>query len=376
MHTINRYCVVLLFVASLSLLSSVESWGSQDMFTYSYFHYTDDDDTDQDAMAFRLEKQIIEWTKIKASYIHSDIKYFNTEFGSWQGDKKPFYSHGDQYSLQVEQKTFKEGKVVLGYTFSEAAMRLTDAYLMHEMEDKLGKIRKPSSNSYNISYSQPLFEQNTTIEAAYSYIDAKLTPYWEYSLFTNDWEGDRTTSYTNSVSLTVTQILTEYTMCQLSASYATQSDLPATWDFSAKLNQYLPTRTSIQGYYRYSEDGDRFYSDTFEVKAYQYILQDITLLARYRMHKEHDSSLNEEQEEVYHIREDGAAGDLSVGLFPTNSDTVGGGLILDVLNLAGAPAWMGGNHLDKINLDVRYDHYHTNHGLKADMYLAGLAFLF
>ncbi|MBN1592760.1 MAG: hypothetical protein JW941_05875 [Candidatus Coatesbacteria bacterium] len=357
---------------------------SQDNFTFTYFRYRDENDTINNAFTFRLDRQVLDKTKLKLSYLHSDTRYWKIPL--WEPATRN-YSYGDQYSLQVEQKTVKDGKLVLGYTYTDRAIRLTDAYLIHEMEKKakedpdVGGLRKPTSHAYTISYSQPLFDQNTTIEGAYSHTDANLTPYWEYDITTYKYLPGRTTSYTNSYTLTVTQIITKMTMCQLSASYATQSALPETWSWSAKVNQYFPTRTSLQVYYRYSLDGDSFYTNTFEAKVYQYIIDEILVMVRYRWHGEDDPSLDEDQEwQLWQQQEYGD--DLSVSLFPGESVTIGGAVIIDILGLAGCPSWLGGDYVDKINLDLRYNNYRHNskfereYYLDADMYSAGIGVLF
>ncbi len=371
-------CLALLFLAAF------DGHCAQDNFSFNYFRYRDENDTINSAFAFRLDKQVFEKTKLKVSYLHSDTRYWKVPL--WAPAVR-HYSRGDQYSLQVEQKTIKDGKLVVGYVFTDRAIRLTDAYLIHEMEEKaksdpeVGGLRKPTSSAYSISYSQPFFDQNTTVEVSYSHTDANLTPYWEYDINTMTHLANRTTSYTNAFTLTATQILTQNTTCQLSASYATQSALPETWSYSAKLHQYLPSRTSIQVYYRYSHDNDCFYTNTVEAKVYQYIIDEIIVMVRYRWHTEDDPSLDEEQEwQLWQRQEYGE--DLSVSLFPSDSVTIGGGVIVDVLGLAGNPAWLGGDYLDKINLDVRFNRYRHNskfekdHYLDADMYSAGLGFLF
>lgn len=383
---IHRISLVLAVCTAIILLAIADCNSAQDGFYTTFFRYRAEDDTINQAFALRLDKQIIEKTKLKLSYLHSDTRYWKV-IPEWEPESRN-YSHGDQYSLQVEQKTIKDGKLVVGYTFIDHAIRLTDAYLIHEMEKKaendpeVGGLRRPCSSSYNISYSQPLFDQNTTIEVSYSYTDAHLTPYWEYNINTLEHIPNRFTSYTNAYTLSVTQIFTQTTMCQFSASYATQSDLPATWSYSAQLHQYVPpTRTSLQVYYRYSGDGDCFYTNTVEGEVFQYVIEDIILTGRYRVHFEDDPSLDEETEDrLWEQQEDG--NDLSVTLFPGKSVTIGGGVILNVLGLAGRPAWMGADYLDKINLDIHYNRYRhnskfdTDYYLDGDLYSAGLGFLF
>ena len=363
-----------MLVASFTVLLAAPLFATQDMFVSNYFLYRDENDTINEAFSFRLEKRVVERTKLKIAYLHANIKYYKVPMWN-ERLRRRLWSHGDQYSLQVEQKTFGDAKLTLGWVYTENTVTLTDAYLKHEMEEKLGKRRKPISSSYSISYSQPFRDQNTVVEVGFVHIDSRLVPYWEYDLAEMQFKKTRTTSYTNSLSLTVTQILTKYTSCQFVASYATQSDIPALWSFSANLHQYIPTRTSLQVYYRYSEDGDRFRSDTCDVKVYQYITDDIIVMARVRSHKEHDASLSEERERELRDRQE-FSGDLSVSLLPINSMTSGCALIVDLLGIAGAPQWLGASFLDKINLDLRFNHYRTNRGIKSDMFLAGLAFLF
>jgi len=382
-NTSRRGAALCVGLALVLLLGST-GFAAQDNFSSNYFLYRDENDAINEAFAFRLDKQVFEKTKLKLSYLHSDTRYWKVPL--WEPAAR-YYSHGDQYSVQLEQKTIEEGKLVVGCVFTDHAIRLTDAYLIHEMEEKaksdpeIGGLRKPTSSAYNVSYSQPFFDQNTTVEASYSHTDANLTPYWEYDLITMTHLANRTTSYTNAFTLTVTQVITQYTSCQLSASHATQSDLPATRSYSAKVNQYLPSRTSIQVYYRYSLDDDSFYTNTVEAKVYQYVIDEIIVMARYRWHTEDDPSLDEEQEwQLWQQQEYGE--DLSVSLFPGASVTIGGGVIIDVLGLCGNPTWLGGDYLDKINLDIRFDRYRHNsrferdYYLDADMYSAGLGFLF
>ena len=382
-NTSRRDAAICACLALLLLLGS-HGYTAQDNFSSNYFLYRDENDAINEAFAFRLDKQVFEKTKLKLSCLHSDTRYWLVP--QWEPAAR-YYSHGDQYSFQLEQKTIEEGKLVVGYVFTDHAIRLTEAYLIHEMEEKaksdpeMGGLRKPTSSAYNISYSQPFFDQNTTVEGSYSHTDANLTPYWEYDLNSMTHLANRTTSYTNAFTLTVTQVITQYTSCQLSASHATQSDLPATRSYSAKVNQYLPSRTSIQVFYRYSLDDDSFYTNTVEAKVYQYIIDEIIVMARYRWHTEDDPSLDEEQEwQLWQQQEYGE--DLSVSLFPGASVTIGGGVIIDVLGLCGNPTWLGGDYLDKINLDIRFDHYRHNskferdYYLDADMYSAGLGFLF
>ena len=371
-------CLALLFLAAF------DCHCAQDSFFFNYFRYRDENDTINGAYTFRLEKQVLKKTKLKISYLHSDTRFWKVPL--WEPAVR-YYSRGEQYSFQVEQKTIKDGKLVLGYIFTDRAIRLTDAYLIHEMEEKaksgeeIGELRRPTSSAYNISYSQPFFDQNTTVEVSYGHTDANLTPYWEYDINTMEYLPSRTTSYTNTYTLTVTQIITQSTMCQLSASYATQSALPETWSYSAKLHQYLPSRTSVQVYYRYSQDNDCFYTNTVEAKVYQYLIDEIVVMVRYRWHGEDDPSLDEELEwQLWQQQEYGE--DLSVSLFPGDSVTIGGAVIVDVLGLAGSPTWLGGDYLDKINLDLRFNRYRHNskfereYYLDADMYSAGLGFLF
>ncbi len=375
--SVSLYVVILLLI-------SVDGYCTQDQFVYNYFCYRDENDTINEAFSLRLDKQILRKTKLKFSYLHSGTRYWKVP--SWEPPTRR-YSHGDQYSFNVEQKTFKDGKLTLGYVFTDHAIRLTDAYLIHEMEEKakedsnIGPLRKPRSSSFNITYSQPFFDQDTTVEVTYSHTDADLTPYWEYDIKTLRYLSDRTTSYTNSVTATVTQILTQYTTCQITGSYATQSDLPATQSYSASLHQYLPSRTSLQLYYRYSLDDDAFYTNTVEAKVYQYVTDEIILLARFRYHNEDDPSLDAAEEKRLQEQQE-YGGDLSVSLFPCRTTMVGGGVIIDVLGLASNPTWLGGDYLDKINLDIRYNHYRYNSRfdrdqyLDGDMYNAGLGFLF
>jgi len=366
------------------ILAATDGYCTQDQFVYNYFCYRDENDTINEAFSLRLDKHVLRETKLELMYLHSDTRYWKVPL--W-GAATRYYSHGDEYSFSVEQKTFMDGKLTLGYIFTDRAIRLTDAYLIHEMEEKakedggVGSLRKPRSSSYSIDYSQPFFNQDTTVEVTFTHTDADLTPYWEYNINTLKYISDRTTSYTNSLMLTVTQIFTQYTTCQLTASYATQSDLPAMQSYSASLHQYFPSRTSLQLYYRYSVDDDQFYTNTLEAKVYQYLTDEIILLARYRYHHEDDPSLDEAEEQKLREQQE-YGGDLSVNLFPCRTSLVGGGVIIDILGLAGNPTWLGGDYLDKINLDIRYSHYRYNSRydrgqyLDGDMYNAGLSFLF
>ena len=158
-------CTSLSAGIAILLLIAAAGYCAQDQFCYSYFCYRDENDTINEAFALRLDKQVLEKTKLKFSYLHSDTRYWKVPL--WEPPTR-YYSHGDQYSFNVEQKTFKDGKLTLGYVFTDRAMRLTDAYLIQEMEKKakqdsdIGPLRKPRSSSFNVTYSQPFFDQNTT----------------------------------------------------------------------------------------------------------------------------------------------------------------------------------------------------------------------
>ncbi len=65
-----------MLVASFAVLLAAPLFATQDMFVSNYFLYRDDNDTINEAFSFRLEKRVVERTKLKIAYLHANIKYY------------------------------------------------------------------------------------------------------------------------------------------------------------------------------------------------------------------------------------------------------------------------------------------------------------
>lgn len=355
--------VLLFFAAFLvthhsSLITEVKA---EDSFNVKYQHYDDDKSlyykdtkgTMSDQWLVSIAKTISEKTSLALSYGVDAVSS-----ASWKIDGVT------SASRRAGEEDRHNGSIGISRAFETA-----------NLSAGVGLSRENNYNSDYIyaSISQDFNKKNTTAGLSVSRAWDEI-----YSTKTGDARDFPKDKDTSTIGLSLTQILTPWTIASIGHEYSIVNGYQAHPEDTVllsdgsytdevhpdsrfrnagvlRVNQYLPWKGAVHVDYRYYHDSWGINSNTLGLKYYQYLYKDLILRARYRYYSQGASDFytaNPTPDDLYPTI-DGKLRDF-------DSEMYGLKLIYDVTKIANK---IGIKAAEKVKLDIKYDRYRQLNGI-------------
>ena len=344
--------LLLFFIFSASIAIS------EDSITFKYSYFGDNRDVRVDSPMFVLKKDISLNTNVSLKYNLDAITGATKQSDVDAVTGATVAEHRYEYGAAISHKIGEANPTNLGigYNFSNES--------------------DYTSHTLGLNLSQDLFQRNTTIAGGYTRNWDRVSPN------TKEWKRNK---HVDTFSASIAQVITKKTVALIGYDYSqidgyqanpyktvaiggTRYDEELPDDrkrhaLIARINQYLPYRSSIQLDYRYYLDSWEINAHTVDTKLFHYLTDNLILRLRYRYYN---------QDTAYFYKE----GYASLQEYITSDDKLGGfaanlfGIKFDY-GLKGISWFRKNKILREARVDINYERYIQTTGLHANIIQVG-----
>lgn len=341
---------LLLFFASIAL--------SEDSITFKYSYLGDNRDVRVDSPMFVLKKDISLNTNVSLKYNLDAITGATKQSDVDAVTGATVAEHRYEYGAALSHKLGEANPTNLGIGYS------------------FGNESDYTSHTLNLNLSQDLFQRNTTIAGGYTRNWDRVSPN------TKDWKKNK---FVDTFSVSAGQVITKKTVALIGYEYSQIDGYQANpyktvaisgtrYDEAlpekrnrhaviARLNQYLPYRSSIQLDYRYYLDSWEINAHTVDTKLFHYLTDNLILRLRYRYYNQDSAYF---YKETYSTLEEYISPDDKLSAFAANLF----GIKLDY-GLKGISWFRKNKILREARVDINYERYIQTTGLHANIIQVG-----